>query len=47
MEKLQKLKHHDFISYQQARFLQTLKESLADEEAIVIADFSENYSFVL
>ena len=47
MEGLLKLKCHSFTAAQQAMFLRELKEGPLDQEAIVICDFAENYSFVL
>ncbi|KAL5484241.1 hypothetical protein EMCRGX_G020703 [Ephydatia muelleri] len=42
-----KLQLHDFIAKNQATFLAEKKESLSSGEFLVIADFSENYSFVV
>ena len=44
---LKKLLLHDFIAKMQSSFVQAKKESLQDGEYLVIADFSENYSFVV
>ena len=44
---LKKLMVHDFIAKMQASFLQQRKDTLKDGEFIVVADFSENYSFVV
>eukprot|EP00731_Ephydatia_muelleri_P014922 Em0008g642a len=44
---LQKLQLHDFIAKNQATFLAEKKEGLSPGEFLVIADFSENYSFVV
>lgn len=46
-EKLESLKKHHFISKVQAKFLKERKENLTESECIVLADFSENYSFVV
>ena len=42
-----KLSIHDFTAKMQARFVQETKENLKEGEYLVIADFSENYSFVV
>ena len=47
MAALKKLQLHDFIAKNQAKFLAEKKDSLTPGEYIVIADFSENYSFVV
>ena len=47
MAALKKLQLHDFIAKNQAKFLAYKKENLTSGEFIVIADFSENYSFVV
>ena len=47
IEKLKKMHSHDFVSQQQAKFLKDLKENLGDCEVAVVADFAENYSFIL
>ena len=44
---LKKLLVHDFIATMQASFLQQRKDTLKDGEFLVVADFSENYSFVV
>ena len=44
---LDRLKLHDFIAKNQARFIVEKNERLTLGEFIVIADFSENYSFVV
>ena len=46
-EKLEALRPHSFIAKQQADFFSTRKTSLKTGEVLVVADFSENYSFVL
>ena len=43
----QTLKKHDFIAKEQSKFCSEKKSSLKDEKMIVIADFAENYSFIL
>ena len=47
VEKLETLKRHDFITKQQARYLNDVKENLLPGEFLVIGDFSENYSFAV
>ena len=47
MAALKKLQLHDFIAKHQVKFLAQKKESLMCGEVLVIADFSENYSFVV
>ncbi|KAL5515849.1 hypothetical protein EMCRGX_G001083 [Ephydatia muelleri] len=47
MAALKKLQLHDFIAKHQAKFLAQKKENLTHGEFLVIADFSENYSFVV
>ena len=42
-----KLSIHDFTAKMQARFVQETKENLKEGEYLVIANFSENYSFVV
>uniref|UniRef100_UPI00358EEC48 uncharacterized protein n=1 Tax=Myxine glutinosa TaxID=7769 RepID=UPI00358EEC48 len=44
---LQKLLPHSFIAKQQSRYLQNLKNTLEPGVFLVIADFAENYSFVV
>ena len=46
-EKLDVLRPHAFIATQQASFYQDRKSTLTSGEVLVVADFSENYSFVL
>lgn len=46
-DKLSKLIKHNFIKDKQSQFLKNSKKNLKAGEAIVICDFSENYSFVL
>ena len=46
-EKLRALIPHSFIATQQASFFNEQKSSLKAGELLVVADFSENYSFVL
>ena len=44
---LKKLLVHDFTAKMQSTFLQQKKEGLKEGEFVVIADFSENFSFVV
>lgn len=46
-EKLQSLKVHHFISKAQSQFLKEKKISLSNTECIVLADFAENFSFII
>lgn len=46
-QSLPKLLRHSFIASQQSSYLRHLKENLPQNECIVIADFSENYAFLL
>ena len=39
------LRQHHYISKPQANYLSKLKDELKDNEAIVLLDFAENYSF--
>ena len=47
IEVLKKLRLHDFIAKNQARFVSEKKKLLSAGEFLVIGDFSENYSFVV
>ena len=47
MEYVLKLRLHHFIARQQAKFNSEKKETLGSGEFLVVADFSENYSFVI
>ncbi|SMN01563.1 hypothetical protein SPONN_2634 [uncultured Candidatus Thioglobus sp.] len=46
-EKLELLLSHSFTATQQASFYNDCKLTLQQQEVLVVADFSENYSFVL
>ena len=46
-EKLDKITSHSCIAKSQANYLKHLKEILHPDEAIVLADFAENYTFVV
>lgn len=41
------LRQHHFITKSQASYLRSLKETLADDTAIILLDFAENYSFLV
>ncbi|KAK3924781.1 ARL14 effector protein [Frankliniella fusca] len=47
LEALPALSIHSYISKQQAKFYQEKKNSLKPGEAVVVLDFSENYSFIV
>ena len=47
MEKHKKLLSHHFIYKQQQNFLKNKKETLSDNECIIILDFAENYTFMV
>lgn len=47
IERLEKLIPHSFITKAQARYLKELKSNMNADEAVVLVDFSENYSFVI
>ena len=47
VEKLKKLLLHHFIYKQQESFLKNKKETLSDNEWIIILDFAENYTFMV
>ena len=44
---IEKLTAHDFIAKHQSNFLRELKASLPEGTAVILLDFSENYSFVI
>ena len=46
-EKLNKITSHSFIAKSQAKYLKHLKEILSPDQAIVLGDFAENYTFVV
>lgn len=46
-QSLPKLLRHSFIASQQSAYLRHLKENLPQNECIILADFAENYAFVL
>lgn len=46
-EKMEKLVTHDFIKTQQSSYLKHTKNNLGNGEAVIVCDFSENYTFVL
>lgn len=45
--KLENLKMHHFIAKAQSKFMKDKKQTLAVDECLILADFSENYSFVV
>ena len=45
--KIQQLTRHHFIAKGQSAYLKDLKESINEEELVVLADYSENYSFII
>lgn len=45
--KLDDITAHSYIARSQAKYLKDLKESLNNEEVIVLGDFAENYQFVV
>lgn len=47
VEKIDKLITDDFVCKDQASFLRNKKDSLKQDEVLVICDFSENYSFII
>lgn len=47
IESIPKLVQHDFVAQQQAEYFQLTKTHLKVEQVLVVADFSENYSFIL
>jgi hypothetical protein len=47
IEKLQKLQPHDYIAKNQSEFLRNVKHNIQVGQVLVIADFSENYAFVV
>lgn len=47
IKSLEKLLPHSFITKSQSNYLKELKSTLKPEEAIVLIDFSENYSYVI
>jgi hypothetical protein len=47
VEKVDKLTSHHFIAKHQSGFLSSMKENLQADQAIIILDFAENYSFTV
>lgn len=47
VDKMDKLVTHDFICKEQSSFLNNKKDSLKQNEIIVLCDFAENYSFII
>ena len=46
-EKVFELCEHRFISEAQSNFLKYKKETVSQNEAIILLDFAENYSFII
>ena len=44
--KFNKLRAHHFIAKAQSAYLSELKEKLSSNQAIILLDFTENYSFI-
>ena len=44
--KCNKLRAHHFIAKAQSAYLSELKENLPSNQAIILLDFAENYSFI-
>lgn len=44
---LEKLTPHSYVTKSQAKYLKDIKSNLSKSEAIILIDFSENYSYVL
>ena len=42
-----KLREHHFVSKSQASYLQFVKEQLTPNNALILLDFAENYSFIV
>ena len=38
---------HHYVAKAQSKFFKNLRDSLSNEEAVLVGDFSENYSFVI
>lgn len=47
VKKVDKLVCHDFIKRKQSQFLKNKKQTLEENEVLIICDFSENFTFVL
>ena len=45
-ESIATLTAHHFVADAQSKFFKRLKESVSDDEAVVVGDFAENYSFL-
>ena len=45
--KFSSLTSHHFISKYQGSFLKSLKETINENECIILLDFAENYSFIV
>jgi hypothetical protein len=47
VSKILELTYHHFSPKQQARYLKESKENLPSDQCIILADFSDNYLFIL
>ncbi|KAK3907971.1 ARL14 effector protein [Frankliniella fusca] len=47
LKDLSDLKEHDFIAFQQRKYLQYLKDNLPVGDAVVLLDFAENYRMII
>jgi hypothetical protein len=47
VSKMPEITSYHYTARQQARYLKESKENLLSEQCIILADFSENYSFIL
>jgi hypothetical protein len=47
VSKIPELTHHNYTAKQQARYLKESKENLQSDQCIILADFPENYLFIL
>jgi len=47
LEKLHNLKSHHYVSKIQSQFMKEIKERLPENECIVLADFAENFTFLV
>src|SRR5215469_10622849 len=47
LEKLHNFKSHHYVSKIQSQFMKEIKERLPENECIVLADFAENFTFLV
>ncbi|XP_034246220.1 uncharacterized protein LOC117648108 [Thrips palmi] len=47
LDSIPELRHHDYVVKQQAQHYEKVKNGLKENEVLVVADFSENMSFVI